>query len=166
MGTRLLLVGVLVMSIVTAASGYAVGTGNGAFYFFAGPPSSNSNYASIGSTSNGAYANQHATAYAPWGVGVVGQAAGAVGGQLWAPGVLAQGTVAGMGQTAVKAGGGGSVVGTQTAGIGMGQSSWSGDATQGMHATGMQMSGQFGGLGGTGSSSQSMVVGTGQIVVH
>jgi hypothetical protein len=166
MGTKLLLVGIVVMSTVTAASGYAVGTGNGAFYFFGGPPSSNSNYASVGSTSNGAYANQHASAYVPWGVGVVGQAAGAVGGQFWAPGVLAQGTVAGMSQTAAKVGGGGAVVGTQTAGIGMSQSSWSGNATQGMYATGMQYSGQYGGLGGASSSSQTMVVSTGQILVH
>jgi hypothetical protein len=165
MGTKLLLVGVVIMSTVTAASGYAVGTGNGAFYFFGGPPSDNSNHASIGSVQNGAYANQHATAYVPGGIGLVAQGAGAVGAQVQGHGFLAQGAIAGMGQTAATLGGGGSVVGTQTAGMGMNQSSYCGNSTQGMNATGMQMSGQYGGLGG-GSSSQAMIVATGQIQVH
>jgi len=164
MGTKLLLVGVVIMSSVTAAQGFVIGTGNGAFYFLGGPPSDNWNHAAVGSPQNGAYANQHATAYVPGGIGLVVQGAGAIGGQAQGPGFLAQGAIAGMGQTAVKAGGGGFVVGTQTAGMAMHQSS--GTATQGMHATGMQTSGQYGGLGGVSSSSQVMIVSTGQIQVH
>ena len=163
MGTKLLLVGVLVLCMVTAAQGYVVGAVNGAAYFIGGPPATNSNHASFGSSQSGGFVSQHASAFTPWGVGIVGQAAGAVGGQVSGGPVQAQGVIAGMGQGAVKAGGSGSVVGTQFGGIGMGQSSYTG-ATQGMSATGMQMSGIYG--GGMGVSSQSMCVGTLQVDVN
>jgi hypothetical protein len=164
MGTKLLLVGVLILCTVTTAHGYVVGAVNGAAYFIGGPPVTNSNYASFGSSQAGGFVHQQATAFTPWGAGVVGQAAGAVGGQISGGPVQAQGVIAGMGQTAVKAGGSGSVVGTQFGGVGMGQTSHTG-AMQGMSATGMQMSGTYG-LGGIGSSSQSMCVGTLQVDVN
>jgi len=164
MGTKLLLVGILILCMVTAAQGYVVGAVNGAAYFIGGPPATNSNHASFGSPQAGGYVHQHAAAFTPWGVSFVGQAAGAVGGQVSGGPVQAQGVIAGMGQTAVKVGGSGSVVGTQFGGVGMGQTSYTG-AMQGMNATGMQMSGVYG-FGGMGSSSQSMCVGTLQVDVN
>jgi hypothetical protein len=168
MGTKLLLVGILIVSSVTTAYGdvFVVGTTNGAAYSLGGPPASSSNYAAFTSGGAGGYVNQQATAFVPWGIGVVAQAAGAIGGQASAPGVQMQGVYAAMGQTAAKAGGGGYVQGTQTGAVGMTQTSPGGAATQSMHATGMQMSAVYGGLGGTGSSSQSMQVGTLQIQAH
>jgi len=149
--------------MVTAAQGYVVGAVNGAAYFIGGPPATNSNHTSFGSPQSGGIVHQHASAFTPWGIGVVGQAAGAIGGQVSGGPVQAQGAIAGMGQTAAKVGGSGSVVGTQFGGIGMGQSSYTG-APQGMHATGIQMSGLYG--SGAGASSQSMCVGTFQINVN
>ena len=163
MGTKLLLVGILILSMVTAAQGYVVGAVNGAAYFIGGPPAASSNHASFGSSQAGGFVNQHATAFTPWGVGVVGQAAGAIGGQVSGGPVQAQGVIAGMGQSAAKIGGSGNVVGTQFGGVGMSQSSYTG-ATQGMHATGIQMSGIYG--SGMGVSSQSMCVGTLQVDVN
>jgi hypothetical protein len=163
MGTKQLLVGILVLCTVTTAYGFSVGTGNGALYFVGGGPSTNSNYASFGSGQAGGSVSQHATAFTPWGVGVVGQGAGAKGGQISGPGFQAQGFCAGMGQTAAKFGGSGYVNGTQTGTVGMTQGS--GGSTQGAFATGMQMSGIYGGLG-VGVSSQSMHVSAGQMQLH
>jgi len=53
MGTKLLLVGILILCMVTAAQGYVVGAVNGAAYFIGGPPATNSNHASFGSPQAG-----------------------------------------------------------------------------------------------------------------
>jgi hypothetical protein len=164
MGKRLLLVALLIVSSVTTAYGYHVGTGNGAVYFVGGPPASNSNSASFGSPQSGGAVYQQATTFTPGGVGIVGQSAYAVGGQASGYHVQAQGFCAGMGQGVAKYGGSGNVVGTQSGGVGMFQSS--GGSTQGSYATGMQMSGVYGGLGTAGSNAQSMHVSTGQIQIH
>lgn len=166
MGTRLFFVGILIVSSVTAASGFVVGTGNGALYFIGGPPATNSNLATFGSMGAGGYVNQQATAFVPGGVGLVVQGAGAIGGQISTPHVQAQGVCAGMGQAVYKVGGAGYVVGTQTGAVGMTQTSPTGAATQSMHATGMQMSAVYGGLSNVGSASQTMHVTTSQIQVH
>lgn len=163
MGTKQLLVGVLVLCLVTAAQGFTVGTINGAGYFFGGPASTNSHSASIGTGLNGASAYQSATADNPGGVGLVVQGAGASGGQLSFPGFQAQGMIAGMGQATIKAGGSGYVTGTQSGTVGMTQNSPGG--SQSSYVTGMQTSGSYG-YGGLATTSQTMVVSTGQVQIH
>jgi len=163
MGTKVLLVGILILSVATAAQGFVVGAINGAGYFIGGPPSTNSNYASIGSPQNGAYVHQQATAFTPWGVSGVVQVAGAAGGQVSGGPVQIQGVVGGMGQMVVRAGGSGCVEGTQNGALGMTQTSCTGQAYQGMSATGMQWSGSYGSFGGIGGSSESLCIATSQI---
>jgi hypothetical protein len=166
MGTRLFLVGILIIASATAAYGFSVGSSNGAIYFIGGAPDVSSEHAAGGTTQVGAYTSQHASANNPGGIGIIGQSAGAVGGQVSGPHVQAQGLCGGMSQGTVKFGGSGYVQGTQGGTVGMTQGSSTGTAPQSMHATGMQYTGIYGNPTGVGVSGQNIHASTGQAQIH
>ena len=166
MSTKLLLVGVVIMSSVTAAYGYGFEAGNTASYFVGGPPATSSNSAGIGSFHNGGYVDQHAATFVPRGFGYVGQGTWMAGSQISNYGAQEQSFHTGMGQTAYKEGGAGYACGTQVGVANLNQTSPKGAATQGAHATAMQMSMVYGGIGDTGTASQTVHVSTGQVQIH
>jgi hypothetical protein len=162
---RILLIGVLVVSLATAASGFNVGMSNGALYTFGGPPQASMNFGAFGNPQVGGGAFQMAGAFNPGGVSWVDQQASAQGGQIYGPGFQAQGFNASLGQTMGKIGGIGgafgmqggevhmnqptpggmqstAVVGTQTAAIGGGPGVFS-TSTQNMNVTVVQASVQI-----------------------
>jgi len=152
----------LLMSSTTFGYAFAVGSANGAGYLFFGPPQVNADGGSFNYGGASGSVTQLASAYNPWGIGLVGQGAGAIGVQASYGPVQVQGYTAGMTQGAVKLGGTGSVSGMQYGGIQMNQAS--GGGMQSSYATGGQFSAITG--GGSGVSSQSMTVQTTQVQVH
>jgi hypothetical protein len=161
MRAKLLFTGVVITLLVASTTfgyGFAVGSANGAAYFFGGPAQVNPGGGSFGYSGASGSVTQLASAYNPGGIGLVGQGAYAVGGQVSYGSMQAQGYTAGMGQTLVKLGGTGSVSGMQYGGIQMNQAS--GGGMQSSYATGGQFSTVIG--SGSGVTSQSMTVGTTQ----
>ncbi|MBN1506019.1 MAG: hypothetical protein JW955_04190 [Sedimentisphaerales bacterium] len=166
MSVRLLVLGVAIVSSVTVAYGYSLEAGNTASYWMGGPPAAASSSVGVGSFQTGGYVGQQAATFVPNGFGYVDQG-------TWMTGVQASGWSnqeqafrAGMGQTAYKQGGSGYAYGAQVGSASMNQTTARGVTAQGAGAIGVQMSMVYGGLGNTGTASQTAHVSTGQAQIH